>query len=122
MESPEHVAERKQQEKIKKGNRIHGKERMASGTDDRDKSRNSRHILWLAEQENQVAIVHGKKTAVALRGAALRGWTEGGQITRFAERITTVEIGEVKLVAAYQPLWSNGREGVENYRAEVEQE
>ena len=34
-------------------------------------------ILWLGEQENQVAIVHGKKTAVALRGAALRGWTEG---------------------------------------------
>ena len=79
-------------------------------------------ILWLGEQENQVAIVHGKKTVEAFRGVALRGWAEGGQIRRFAERITTVEIGEVKLVAAYQPLWSNGREGVENYRAEVEQE
>ena len=79
-------------------------------------------ILWLVEQENQVAIVHGKMMAVALRGAALRGWTEGGQIRRFAKRTATVEIGEVKLVAAFQPLWSNDREGVENYRTELEQE
>ena len=36
-------------------------------------------VLWFGEDEDQVAVVHGRKAAIVLRGEALRLWIEGGQ-------------------------------------------
>ena len=94
---------------LKKGNRVRGKERMANGTDDRDKSRNSRHTM-----DGRTGKSGCNSTWKEDGGGVKRSSTErvdgGWSNQKICRKITTVEIGEVKLVAAYQPLWSNGRE------------
>ena len=47
---------------------------------------------------------------------------EERQRGRYSEKSTTAKIGNMKIMAVYQPLWSNGREGVERYREEIEEE
>ena len=82
----------------------------------------SRGMLWFGEEESETAVIHSEKTAVVLRGEEMRRWREERQRRRFSERSTTVKIGNMKIMAVYQPLWSNGREGVERYREEIEEE
>ena len=82
----------------------------------------SRGILWFGEEESETAVIHSEKTAVVLRGEEMRRWREERQRRRYSERSTTVKIGNMKIMAVYQPLWSNGREGVERYREEIEEE
>ena len=81
----------------------------------------SRGILWFGEEESETAVIHSEKTAVVLRGEEMRRWREERQRRRYSERSTTVKIGNMKIMAVYQPLWSNGREGVEKYREEIEE-
>ena len=82
----------------------------------------TRGILWFGEGENETAVVHSERTAIILRGDPMRRWREERQRRKYTSRTTTVKIGSIKLVAVYQPVWSNGREGVERYREELEQE
>ena len=82
----------------------------------------SRGILWFGEEESETAVINSEKTAVVLRGEEMRRWREERQRRRYSERSTTVKIGNMKIMAVYQPLWSNGREGVERYREEIEEE
>ena len=77
-------------------------------------------VLWFGEGSRQVALIHSRRTGVILRGKALRRWIEDKERRRHTERTTSVIIGNMRLVAVYQPVWSNGREAVEQYRTEVE--
>lgn len=59
----------------------------------------------MGEEEEQVALVHGRKAGVMLRGAALRTWIEEGQQKWFGERVVAVVLGGLRLVSVYQPSW-----------------
>jgi exonuclease III len=79
-------------------------------------------VIWIGDGREQTAIIHSTKTAIFLRGNALKRWIEGNQKMHHSERTTTVCFDDIRLVSVYQPLWSNGREGIEQYRHEVEQQ
>ena len=40
----------------------------------------------------------------------------------FSERVTAVQIGRLRLIATYQPLWSKGPEEIEKFRKDLENE
>jgi hypothetical protein len=78
-------------------------------------------VIWLGEEEELTAIIHSRKAAVVLRGKWLDRWISDKQKMAFTERTATVVIGDVRLVAVYQPVWDGG-ERVEIYREEVERQ
>ena len=67
-------------------------------------------VIWLGENDNQVAVIHSEKAAVLLRGELLNLWCEGGRITEYKERCVTVKIKEFVLVAVYVPVWQGNNE------------
>ena len=77
-------------------------------------------IIWLGEEDRQVAVVHSKRVGIILRGEALRLWIGEGQKRWFEERVVAVVLGGFRLVSVYQPVWDSGREGMEEYRREIE--
>jgi len=77
-------------------------------------------IVWMGENEQKVALVHGKKAGVLLRGEALKSWVEGGQRRWFYERVVAVVVGDMRVVSAYQPIWGTDTEGMEQYRRALE--
>ena len=123
MECAGIIAERKQSKKAEEDASIHQEEKVGKKITLLTEIRaESRGILWFGEEESETAGIHSEKTAVVLRGEEMRRWREERQRRRYLERSTTVKIGNMKIMAVYQPLWSNGREGVERYREEIEEE
>ena len=82
----------------------------------------SKGILWFGEEGRETAVVHSERTAVVLRGRMMERWREERQRRSFSERTTTVVIGKLRCIAVYQPVWSEGREGIERYRERLEAE
>ena len=72
------------------------------------------------ENEHRTALVHGRKAGVLLRGTALLRWIEEGQQKWIYERVTGVSVGEVRLVAVYQPVWMTDEVGLERCRKDLE--
>ena len=72
----------------------------------------SRGVLWFGEERREMAVVHSERTAVVLRGKMMEMWRAERQRRSFSERTTTVVIGKLQCIAVYQPLWSEGREGI----------
>lgn len=79
-------------------------------------------VIWMGEDDEQAVVVHSERSGVILQGEALKEWIEGKQQKSFSERVTTVQIGNIRLVSVYQPLWSNGEEGIEKFRRDLENE
>ena len=79
-------------------------------------------VIWLGEGENKAVIVHSPRSGLILSGVALDSWVEQGQKKSFSERVTSVEIDNIRLVSVYQPLWSYGPEGIDEYRHALEDE
>jgi len=77
-------------------------------------------VVWLGEEETQVAVVHSKRSGVLLRGVALRRWIEEGQQKWMDERVTAVVLGGLRVVSAYQPLWGRDEREFERYRRDLE--
>ena len=50
----------------------------------------SEGVVWLGEEECRVAVVHGRKSGVLLRGGALEAWVREGQSKWVSERVTGV--------------------------------
>ena len=82
----------------------------------------SKGILWFGEEGREMAVVHSERTAVVLRGKMMERWRAERQRRSYSERTTTVVIGKLRCIAVYQPLWSEGREGIERYRENLEAE
>jgi len=62
-------------------------------------------VIHLGEGKRQTIIVHGKKAAIMLsREWAIR-WQREGEIKEWGDRVVSVRIGDLVLMAAYQPLW-----------------
>ena len=66
--------------------------------------------------------VHSQRSGNILRGSAPRAWIEEGQTKNFEDRTTMVRVRELELAAAFQPLWSNGNGGIEEFRHSLENE
>lgn len=77
-------------------------------------------VLWLGENEDLTAVIHSRRAGIILRGGALEEWMAGGQKKWFEERVTSVTVGEFRLVAVYQPVWQQRANCVEEYRHQVE--
>ena len=77
-------------------------------------------VLWLGEGERQVAIVHGRRAGVMLRGGELRQWMEEGQKKWLYERVAAVSVGGVRWIAVYQPVWRSDEGAMERYRRDLE--
>ena len=73
-------------------------------------------VIWLGEDNEQVAVIHTQRSGIILRGDTLKAWVEEGQAKSFSERTTTIDVLNMRLIAVYQPLWSNGLEGIDTYR------
>ena len=82
----------------------------------------SKGVLWFGEEGREMALIHSERTAVVLRGKMMERWRAERQRRSFSERTTTVVIGKMRCIAVYQPLWSEGREGIERYRENLEAE
>ena len=77
-------------------------------------------VIWLGEDDDQMAVIHSKRAAVALRGRALERWKEDGQQKWIEERVVTVVIGSLRLVSVYQPIWGTDDIGIEECRKAME--
>ena len=74
----------------------------------------SEGIVWLGEEENQMAVIHSKRAGILLRGDMLRKWREGGKKMKRSDRTVSVKAGELQLVATYLPVWyGNNNEEIE---------
>ena len=65
-------------------------------------------------------VIHSRRTAIILRGEALRTWKAMDQKNEHTERTTAVTLGEMRVIAVYQPVCNDGGAPVELYRREVE--
>ena len=48
-------------------------------------------------------------------------WQREGEIKEWGDRVVNVRIGDLVLMAAYQPLWKYGNMQMEQYRQELEE-
>ena len=69
--------------------------------------------VWLGEDDNQMAVVHSKRTGVILRGDMLRRWVEGGQRVTHYDRATTVIIENMRLISIYHPHYIGNDHNIE---------
>ena len=69
-----------------------------------------------------MVVVHSERTAVVLRGKMMERWRAERQRRSYSKRIATVVIGKLRCIAVFQPLWSEGREGIEIYIESLEAE
>ena len=61
-------------------------------------------VIHLGEGKRQTIIIHGKRAAIMLsREWAIR-WQREGEIKECGDRVVSVRIGDLVLVAVYQPL------------------
>ena len=79
-------------------------------------------VIYLGEGEDEAAIINSKRSGIILLGRALEACKAEGQKKNFADRVTSVQLAGWYLIAVYQPLWSNGLEGIEEYRHALENE
>ena len=77
-------------------------------------------IKWLGDKPNQAVVIHSQKCGVLLLGDILKEWIASGQQKNFSERVTAVQIGRLRLIPTYQPLWSKGPEEIEKFRKDLE--
>ena len=77
-------------------------------------------VVWLGEDECRVAVVHGRKSGVLLRGGALEAWINEGQSKWVSERVTAVVFAGMRVVSAYQPIWGTDEESMREYRRALE--
>ena len=77
--------------------------------------------IWLGEGRNSAAVIHSTKCAILLEGAWKQRWIDEGQKKCWDERVTSVTVAHLRLVAAYQPLWQYGEETIKIYRRELEE-
>ena len=78
-------------------------------------------VIHLGEGKRQTIIIHGKRAAIMLsREWAIR-WQREGEIKECGDRVVSVRIGDLVLVAVYQPLWKYGNMQIEQYRQELEE-
>ena len=82
----------------------------------------TRGVIWMGDDNNKISIIHHEKTTIILRGEMLNRWIEGKQVKIFSEITTSIKIGKLRLISAYQPLWEHGREEIELFRSHLENE
>ena len=73
-------------------------------------------VAWFGEQNIQTAIIHSLKCGIMLYGEAPTAWIQEGQWKSSHERTVAIQTHCIRRIATYQPLWSNGPEGVDEYR------
>ena len=61
-------------------------------------------VVWMGQDAGLVAIVHGEKAGIMLRGELLKRWCEGGQKKKVSRRTVSVKVDGVVLVSTYMPV------------------
>ena len=62
--------------------------------------------IWLGEGGNETVVIHSRRTAIILRGEALRVCKAMDQKREHKEQTTAVTMGEIRVTAVYQPVWN----------------
>ena len=76
-------------------------------------------MKWIKSKEVYGVLVHGKRSGVLLLGAWATRWREEGNIRKCGNRCTMVEVGEMRMIAVYQPLWNEDKLEFGAYREET---
>ena len=77
-------------------------------------------VIWLGEEDELSAIIHGKKSGILIRGEILDKWCEEGQSKRCGERSTAIRSGSIMLVSTYMPVdKGTNREELEKAKEEL---
>ena len=66
-------------------------------------------------------LVHGKKAAIMLSREWAIKWQREGELKEWGDRVVSVRIGDLVLMAAYPPLCKHGNIKIEQYRQELEE-
>ena len=61
-------------------------------------------VVWMREDECRIAVIHGKRSEILLRVSAIEKLVEEGQQKWTNDRVTTVVLGELRVVSPYQPI------------------
>ena len=85
-----------------------------------DKGKERDGTIWLGEDGNETVVIHSRRTAIILRGEALRSWKAMDQKREHTERTTAVTVDEMRVIAVYQPVCNDSGVPVELYRRKVE--
>ena len=67
-------------------------------------------VVWMGEEEERVAIGHGERAGVLLRGEALKAWSAEGMTRKISPRHVSVKVKGMTLTATYLPVRVAGRE------------
>ena len=70
----------------------------------------SEGVVWMGDDECRVAVVHGRRSGVLLRGAALEAWINEGQSKWVSERVTAVLLADIRVMSTYQLICGLMRE------------
>ena len=73
-------------------------------------------VVWMGQDEELTAIVHGMRAAIMLRGELLKRWCEGGQKKKVSGRSVSVKVDGVVLVSTYMPVSGSPELEVEEAR------
>ena len=80
----------------------------------------SEGVIDLGEGKRQVIIIHGKRAVIMLsREWAIR-WQREGEIKEWGDIMVSMRLGDIVLMAVYQPLWKCGNMLIEQPRQELE--
>ena len=73
-------------------------------------------VVWMGQDAGLVAIVHGQRAGIMLRGETLKRWCEGGQKKKLSGRCVSVKVDGVVLVSTYMPVSGSAVEEIEEVR------
>ena len=80
----------------------------------------SEGVIWLGEGDGQTAVIHSSHCGIALLRRPLQQWCEGNKRMDLGKRVTTVQLGNLHLISAYQPHSGHPPQAIETFRSEME--
>ena len=76
--------------------------------------------IWMGEEDEEVAIIHSKRSGIILMGELLRCWIKEGKKMTLEQRVTTIIVSGMRIISVYQPIWKTNQGEMDGYRWEVE--
>ena len=72
-------------------------------------------VQWFAKGKQGAVVIHSRRTAIILTSEWREAWEQQGMRREWGERTTAVKVGDLRLVACYQPTTTASPEEIEAY-------